>query len=508
MSHARVSTLVTSSWHVLLACMLLSFVQPLHAALTNKYTFNDGTANDSAGFANGTLVDNTGIASFVGGTIDLSNNNNANSNQDFTDPATVGAFVNLPNGTFTSAVTGGVFGQVSLEVWATVQQNHTWAELYSFGTSNAGEDSSGGAGSSDYVALIPQSGPNDFRATTHASAGDPIETPIIGSATPLTTNQKHHIVLTLDQFDTAAGPNGTANLYLDNGAPVSAEIRPFLDLMIDNNNWLGRSQWPDNLFDGLIDEFSIYDTVLSASEVSNNFAAGPEAATLPVLFVNRNTGQITIENQTGSGIQIKGYSIDSDAGSLNPAAWTSIDAGNTFDPNGTWTAQSSTEFRLEESNTGGTLDGGTLPGNSSQSIGTPWVRTPFEDLQFNFTLGDDSVGAGLVQYTGTVLKRSDLNADGNIDADDWALFVPNSFTAFPDDSDVVAYFKGDLDRDHDNDYHDFKLFKTDFIAENGQAAFDALIGAVPEPNAIVLIGVAAATLTSFRHKSTSQFVNS
>jgi Concanavalin A-like lectin/glucanases superfamily len=350
------------------------------------------------------------------------------------------------------------------------------------------------------VALIPRSGGgnNDFRATTKAATGDPEETPIIGSVTPLSLNQRHHVVLTFDMFDVTAGANGTAKLYLNNTAPVAAEIRPFLDLMTDNNNWLGRSPWGgDALFDGLIDELRIHDTALSAAQVASSFTTGPEAALLPVLVVNRDTGAISIKNESGSNIQLKGYSVTSTGGALNPLTWTSIDADNTFDPNGLWTAQSSTAFNLSESNTGQTLDGGTLTANASRSIGSPWRETPIEDLAFNFTLGDNSVGSGLVQYTGSAALRSDFNGDGNINVADWALFVPNSFTLLTGQSKVAAYLKGDLDGDLDNDYQDFQLFKADYIEANGLSAFNSLM-AVPEPNSVILISLASAMLISFR----------
>ncbi len=167
-------------------------------------------------------------------------------------------------------------------------------------------------------------------------------------------------MLVLDQNNPAAGPNGTASLYLNNAAPVTAEIRPLLEQVVDNNNWVGRSQWPDPLFDGLIDELRIYNHALPANEVSQSFMMGPDAVSLPELIVNRDTGAVSISNPSSGNVQVKGYSITSAAGSLNPMTWTSIDATNTFDPNGTWTAQSSTATNLSESVTGGTLDGGRL----------------------------------------------------------------------------------------------------------------------------------------------------
>jgi hypothetical protein len=478
---------------------------PASAVLVHKYTFNANNANDTGpAAAHGTIVDNTGIHTFTGGALNLSANGTgamgAGSNQDFTNPATVGAYVDLPNDIFTAAVQNGTYGQITLETWFTVQENRTWAELATFGTSNSGENNvSTGAGAQSYVAIIPQSGPGDFRVTTKSPS---VETPLIGGP-PLTPNQKHHVVMVLDQLDTDGGANlnGTATLYLNNGAPVRQPIQPLIDTMTNNNNWLGRSQWPDPLFDGLIDEFRIYDHALTAGDVATSFTAGPEPAPLPVLVVNRDTGAISLANQSAGNIQIKGYSITSAAGSLNPATWQSIDTGNGFDPNGTWTTSSLTNLDITESNTGGTLDGGTLAPSTTRGIGTPWLKTPFQDLAFSFTLGDNSTATGQIQYTGSAAVRSDLNGDSDVTAADWAIFVPNSYSSLAGLPAAQAYLKGDLDGDLDNDFNDYRLFKTDFIAANGEAAFAALAGAVPEPTSALLLTAALVGLTTLRRRS-------
>jgi len=484
---------------LLAAGALVSVASPASAVLTNKYTFNQGNANDSVGGQNGTVVDNTGISSYTGGALDLSANNNANSNQDFANPATVGAYVDLPNGVFTAAVSGGTFGAASLEIWATPQENRNWARLIDFGTSDAGENSSGGAGQSSYILVLPQAGNSGTVAgSTHNAQGEPFA----AGPAPLSVGVKHHLVFTLDQNDTTAGVDGTVKLYVDNAAPVTATVAPgmLLDIITDNNNWLGRAQWGDPLYDGLIDEFRIYDHAMTQAEVSASFTTGPDPAPLPVLTVNRTTGVISLANQSGGGINVKGYFVTSAGGALNPATWTSIDAGNVFDPNGTWTSLSSTSMSIAESVTGGTLDGGTIAGNTSASIGAAWRKTPIQDLAFTFTLGDGSTGAGQIQYTGTAPARSDFNGDGLVTAADWAVFVPNSFTAFAADPAVTAYLKGDLDDDKDNDFADFKLFKADYIAANGEAAFAALGAAVPEPATIALGGLASLALVAARRR--------
>ena len=47
--------------------------------------------------------------------------------------------------------------------------------------------------------------------------------------------------------------------------------------------------------------------------------------------------------------------------------------------------------------------------------------------------------------------------------------------------------RGDLDRDGDNDYFDFKLFKSAYNLTNGAGEFEQLLP-VPEPQMLVLVG--------------------
>ena len=82
---------------------LATLATATEAALVHKYTFN-GNAFDSVGGKNGEVIDRTGISSYTGGALDLTRNNGANSNQDFSLATTVGAYVDLPNGILTDTV--------------------------------------------------------------------------------------------------------------------------------------------------------------------------------------------------------------------------------------------------------------------------------------------------------------------------------------------------------------------------------------------------------------------
>ena len=51
--------------------------------------------------------------------------------------------------------------------------------------------------------------------------------------------------------------------------------------MDDRNVWLGRSVWQDPLFNGLFDEFRIYNGPLLDADVAASFAAGPDSIAQP-----------------------------------------------------------------------------------------------------------------------------------------------------------------------------------------------------------------------------------
>jgi hypothetical protein len=106
---------------------------------------------------------------------------------------------------------------------------------------------------------------------------------------------------------------------------------------------------------------------------------------------------------------------------------------------------------------------------------------------FEYTLGDNTTGFGIVQFSGTAAVRSDLNGDGQVNVADWTIFIANGYTNLGSETAVGAYRRGDLDGDRDNDIFDYRLFKADFIAANGAAAFADLEGAVPEPSTMAFL---------------------
>jgi hypothetical protein len=246
-------------------------------ALQHRYSFTSD-ATDSVGGAHGAVVDaGAATAVFAGGVLDLSANTGQGSDSGISEDA----YVDLPNGIISGAASGGT---LTTEIWARAAENRNWAALFSSGTSNGGENSSNGGNSADYIQLIPRAGAagNDLRQTTHRDdlGAEGFVDDVVGG--DLSTTVERHIV---SVFDQSGGLPGTVTMYVDGvligSAPIAGNAAPngYLNLatMTDNNNWLGRSQWPDPVFDGFINEFRIHNSALSPLAVLASFRAGPDA---------------------------------------------------------------------------------------------------------------------------------------------------------------------------------------------------------------------------------------
>lgn len=316
------------------------------AVLVHKYTFNNGNANDSVGTAHGTIIDPGAVtANFTSsGQLNLSGNGGNPSNNITND-----AYVNLPNGIINAAANSGTSGAISFEFWATVSQQRTWQRLGDFGKGTGAEDVSSDGLGGDYMLISPNSGraTNGLEITNHVAAG---AEPNLGLTGPFPLNVQQHVVAVYDKNNTNAGanPGGTMSLYLNGvailpggvGSIGTGAIDPAFNLnaINDVNNWLGRSQWGgDPLFDGLYNEFRIYDHALTAPEVTASFTTGEDKIPLPTLIVNKTTGQMAIKNLSATAKTIDYYeigSVDPDGpggvpgGALSVAGWNSLSDQN------------------------------------------------------------------------------------------------------------------------------------------------------------------------------------
>ncbi|WP_442482228.1 PEP-CTERM sorting domain-containing protein [Aeoliella sp. SH292] len=306
------------------------------------------------------------------------------------------------------------------------------------------------------------------------------------------------------KVDVVNDPDGAANAI--SYAPVVDTFNPILAGSVGFTNW-GSGSVADRV------HFSAYGgdsfPLLTAATAVIEFELG----------VDRNTGSLTLTNNTLDSVAIAGYSISSDAGSLKPGSWSSVtnnyDAppGNgSVDPNDAWAILESTVFKLEEEEQPFD-DGSTLTAGETVDLGLAWTKSSIEDLSVIIHLADGTTVPASLAYTGgpggAAFSRSDLNTDGTVTQADWLLFYPNTFSDMSSLTEVQAALLGDLDLDGDNDINDFGLFKLDFEDANGAGSFAAMLSGaqVPEPTGIVtsllaLVGLAS-TSARFRRRASA-----
>jgi hypothetical protein len=219
--------------------------------------------------------------------------------------------------------------------------------------------------------------------------------------------------------------------------------------------------------------------------------------------IDRETGGITFANLTGEAIGIRGYSITSASGAIDPAMLdpiagrldNSASGNGDIDSNNTWqvTSQSDDHTLFSEESTGGAASFSDGQG-FTLSDGDAWIQSIYEDLQLNVILEDGSVVPAIVDFVGNgsfanPFERSDLNFNGELDPGDWIQFRSHHLDEMTGLSLAESYQLGDLDGDGDNDFTDFRLFQANYVAAHGEAAFAAILR-VPEPGSAMLCIVA------------------
>jgi len=218
------------------------------ADLTHRYSFNDGSAADSIGRADGRLVNGASISS---GRLVLANDGFS------TDPS-VGQYVALPANILHTR-------KFTLETWFTFNGGNPWQRLLDLGNSY------GGFGQG-FLILTLNGGYMPLGQLSLNSWGNPADTDYVAGNTFFPTTGEHALVYI---HDTDAHYE---ELYLD-GATIGAGYAD-VDPAAANyaNFWIGRSQFSaDPFYNGTINELRTYDNALSADQVLASYLAGPNA---------------------------------------------------------------------------------------------------------------------------------------------------------------------------------------------------------------------------------------
>lgn len=228
--------------------------EALAASLAHRYSFAGNAASvlDSVGVAHGSVVNGQLSGS---GAVLLSGAESPES------------YVDLPNGIASSQASA------TFEAWVNWAGGDPWQRIFDFGSSQTGEDVR--AGGEEYLFLTPRSDLDTVRVTFLSS--ETVAEVQVNATAPLPSGVVTHVAVVVD------GQAATLSLFID-GASVGAVALPssLAALAGDNNNWLGRSEFPtDPGFAGSLLELRIYSAPLSAAQLALSFQLGPDAAVTP-----------------------------------------------------------------------------------------------------------------------------------------------------------------------------------------------------------------------------------
>jgi hypothetical protein len=172
-------------------------------------------------------------------------------------------YVDLPNGIIRS------LPNMTVEAWVKWDGGAGWQRFFDFGSSDGPENVQGLAVTSFY--LSPQgAGPTTMVVALKRADQAPVDETRALSKQPLPVSIMTHVAVAIDVA------NKLMNVYRDGAFDTAVVFNDSLSTLNDVNNWLGRSQYSnDPAFQGTIDEFRIYGSALSATQVQASFAAGP-----------------------------------------------------------------------------------------------------------------------------------------------------------------------------------------------------------------------------------------
>jgi len=138
------------------------------------------------------------------------------------------------------------FDQITIATWVNPRSTDQWQRIFDFGN-----------GESENMFLTNRTDTKKLRfAIKNGGEEQRLDTD------PLTLSRWSHVAVTLG--------NGSVRIYVN--GEVAAESNSITIKPSDFNpllNYIGRSQYPDPLFSGNIDDFRIYNYVLPADEIQN-----------------------------------------------------------------------------------------------------------------------------------------------------------------------------------------------------------------------------------------------
>jgi hypothetical protein len=231
-----------------------AMAQTTAPGLIHRYSFNDGTARDSAGKIDGTLK---GAAKIADGKLVLDNTDKANGAKTSGD-ATL-SYLEFSGSIIPKS------GSATLIVWITAPENQPYCRIMDIGDTDP--DTRVGQA---FIYLVPHHDTGSKIGITASDTGG--KSSVDGDA--LDDGKPHMAAIVID------GDAKKLHFYID--GKEAGEAADLNDNTLDGvhpvHNYMGRSL--SDVDPGLtasIDEFRVYDRALPASEVTAAFKAGPDA---------------------------------------------------------------------------------------------------------------------------------------------------------------------------------------------------------------------------------------
>lgn len=229
----------------------VSATPTLIPALIARYGF-DGHTNDQSGHANHPII-TSGTPTFVAGRY--------------------GAALELDGVTQYTMLPANLLASVTnftFACWVNWDGGGAWQRIFDFGNDTT-----------QYLFLTPSSGNGTLRFAITTNGGGAEQ---ILETAALPVGQWRHVAVTRHGNIARLYINGVVAVSRTNVVTLApASFNPAL-------NYLGKSQWPDPLFNGRLDELFLYNYALSDTEIARLTAQQPPPPTTPTSLATALTG--------------------------------------------------------------------------------------------------------------------------------------------------------------------------------------------------------------------------
>lgn len=161
-------------------------------------------------------------------------------------------FVSLPDGVLTGV------NDFTISAWVKPNTIAAWMRIYDIGNGAPGTRWM-------FLTLNGFTGPTNDGVHASSFGGDPNHEIISASSTQLPAGVWKHVAVT--------GSGGVRTIYIDGypaaTATTALAVPPSDMEPISGNSWIGKSRFPDPGLDGTLDDFRIYNRVLSQAELAD-----------------------------------------------------------------------------------------------------------------------------------------------------------------------------------------------------------------------------------------------